>query len=275
MQIYHGGREAITAYQNNGRAVAPSVIAFDFLEYPVEELTHDEILEIVKAYGQAAQRAYEADFDGVEIHGANHYLIQQFFSAFSNLREDEWGGSLEKRMAFPLAVTTEVKRVVSTFDYSEFIVGYRISPEEVHGETVGYDYKESLKLVKHLVEHELDYLHISNFGTYDMGPNELEASYADIFKEAVGEKLPVITVASVFNEADVEGVLAIADIVAIGRAALLDPQFTDKLVNNQADEINHEMSPEVTDYVKWPKGLYDWYRQGVPLPPVPNIESVL
>lgn len=67
-----------------------------------------------------------AGFDGVEIHGANHYLIQQFFSSLSNHRTDEWGGSLEKRMAFPLAVVKEVKRVVAEAGSENFIIGYRI-----------------------------------------------------------------------------------------------------------------------------------------------------
>ncbi len=71
--------------------VAPSNIDFSFLDYPVRELTHEEILAIIADFGRATRRAIAAGFDGVEIHGANHYLIQQFFSKLSNHRTDQWG----------------------------------------------------------------------------------------------------------------------------------------------------------------------------------------
>ena len=63
-------------------------------------MSEDEILETIKAFGEATRRAIEAGFDGVELHGANTYLIQQFFSPHSNRREDQWGGSLENRYRF-------------------------------------------------------------------------------------------------------------------------------------------------------------------------------
>lgn len=274
MQIHHAGREAITAYQTSGVALAPSKMEFDFLDYPVTEMTDEQIKATIKAFGEATRRAYEAGFDGVEIHGANHYLIQQFFSNYSNHRTDNWGGSFDKRMNFPLAVVEEVKQVVQHFE-NNFIVGYRISPEEIHGITIGYDYKESAELVKKLERYGLDYIHISNFDKFDMGPEGLDGSYVELYKKAIGNETPLITVSNVFTQADVENALALADIVAIGRAALLDPEFTHKLTHQRKDEIVSEMSEDVMAYVKWPQGLYDWYRDGAALPQVPNLESLL
>ncbi|MRI82583.1 hypothetical protein GIY11_11240 [Aerococcaceae bacterium DSM 109653] len=241
---------------------------------PLTEMTDEQIKATIKAFGEATRRAYEAGFDGVEIHGVNHYLIQQFFSNYSNHRTDNWGGSFDKRMNFPLAVVEEVKQVVQHFE-NNFIVGYRISPEEIHGTTIGYDYKESAELVKKLERYGLDYIHISNFGKFDMGPEGLDTSYVELYKKAIGKETPLITVSNVFTQADVENVLALADIVAIGRAALLDPESTHKLTHQRKDEIVSEMSEDVMAYVKWPQGLYDWYRDGAALPQVPNLESLL
>lgn len=161
LQIHHGGRAAVGRAVSGEDVVAPSAIDFSFLDYPVRELTHEEILEIIADFGRATKRAIQAGFDGVEIHGANHYLIQQFFSSLSNHRTDEWGGSLEKRMAFPLAVVKEVKRVVAEAGPENFIIGYRISPEEIHGDGIGYTYKESIQLIAQVVKQELDYIHLS------------------------------------------------------------------------------------------------------------------
>lgn len=161
MQLHHAGRESVGTYKNFGYVVAPSAINFPFLQYVPKELTHEEILQIIEDYGEATRRAIEAGFDGVEVHGANHYLLQQFFSAYSNTREDEWGGSLEKRMAFPLAVLKKVKEVAASKANKDFIVGYRISPEEVHGDTVGYTVDDAVLLVDEVIKGGADYIHIS------------------------------------------------------------------------------------------------------------------
>ena len=160
LQIHHGGRAAVGRAVSGEEVVAPSAIDFTFLDYPVRELTHEEILDIIADFGRATKRAIQAGFDGVEIHGANHYLIQQFFSTLSNHRTDDWGGSLEKRMAFPLAVVKEVKRVVAEEGPKDFIIGYRISPEEINGDDISYTYNESTQLIAQVVKQELDYIHV-------------------------------------------------------------------------------------------------------------------
>lgn len=73
------------------------------------ELSHEEILSIVRAFGDTTRRAIEAGFDGIEIHGAHGFLIQNFWSPATNQRMDQWGGSLENRLRFPLAIIEEVK----------------------------------------------------------------------------------------------------------------------------------------------------------------------
>ena len=93
-------------------------------------MSDEEIDATIRAFGDATRRAIEAGFDGIEIHGAKTYLIQQFFSPHSNRRTDKWGGDVNERMAFPLAVIESVKQAVREHAKSPFIIGYRLSPEE-------------------------------------------------------------------------------------------------------------------------------------------------
>ena len=93
LQLHHGGIAASGRALKSEEVLAPSALDFSFLPYPVRELTDEEILEIIKDFGRAVKRAVQAGFSGVEIHGANHYLLQQFFSSTSNVRQDRWGGN--------------------------------------------------------------------------------------------------------------------------------------------------------------------------------------
>ncbi|PQP91246.1 NADH-dependent flavin oxidoreductase, partial [Paenibacillus sp. AR247] len=113
LQIFHGGREALPEAVPNGEIVSASAIAKEGQSVIPRALEDQEILEIIRAFGASTRRAIEAGFDGVEIHGANRFLIQQFFSPYTNRRDDRWGGDLDKRMAFPLAIVDEVNRAVA------------------------------------------------------------------------------------------------------------------------------------------------------------------
>lgn len=256
-------------YKRTGVTYAPSKIEFPFLDYVPEELTAEQIDEFIKDYGRATRRAIEAGFDGVEIHGANHYLIQQFFSAYSNRRVDKWGGSLEKRMAFALAVVDEVKDVVGKYGDDSFIVGYRISPEEVHGDNVGYTVDEAVKLVNEVVKHGVDYVHLS-MAKYDamatVGGND-EAIARTIYK-AVDGRVPVMAAGSVLTPDDALDVLDYVDIVALGRAVIVDPDFVVKVREGREDEIETSVENRLED-LKLPQTLKGfWQAEGSPLPPL-------
>ena len=165
LQIFHGGRQISPELVPNGEVVSASAVPVEGEGKPVPRaLTETEVESIIRDFGETTRRAIEAGFDGVELHGANGYLLQQFFSPHSNRREDQWGGSLEKRLAFPLAVVDEVKKVVAEHAKEPFVVGYRFSPEEP--ETPGITMADTLTLVDVLADKNLDYLHVSlqNFG---------------------------------------------------------------------------------------------------------------
>lgn len=278
LQIHHGGREARGRAAKGEEVLAPSQLDFSFLPYPVREMTQKEIEEVIKDFGRATKRAIDAGFDGVEIHGANHYLLQQFFSSFSNQRQDKWGGSLEKRMTFALEVVKAVKSVIAQYAPRDFILGYRISPEEVHGSTVGYSYKESLALIAEVAKEELDYISLSIWGGYGAGPTGLDQSYGQLFKEVVGEETKIIIVGSVFNEEDAYNAVANhTDLIAVGRGTLIDPLFGQKIKDNQGRSIVSEISLEQVQSTAWTTGLHEIFtcEGSLGLPNLPGQESIL
>lgn len=277
VQLHHAGREASYGYEKHGKVMGPSAVDFEFLDRPVTEMTEAEIEGVIKDFGAATRRAIEAGYDGVEVHGANHYLLQQFFSEFSNRREDKWGGSLENRMRFPLSVLKEVKRVAKEHGDDSFIVGYRISPEEVHGENVGYIIDDALKLVEKVVNEGVDYFHVSTFG------DESYKSYASkgnkdkpmntLIKEQINGRCPLIVVGSM-KSADVAlDALQYGDILGMGSIALAEPDFAEKIKAGKPETINLDVEGRQED-LKLPVRLAQAYASGLlPLPPVHGIET--
>lgn len=278
LQIHHGGREARKRAQEGKEVLAPSAIDYSFLPYKVREMTNEEILDIIKSFGAATKRAIDAGFDGVEIHGANHYGIQQFFSKISNHRTDDWGGSLEKRMAFPLAIVKEVTRVAREYGPKYFIVGYRISPEEIHGEDIGYDYKEAQELIKEVDKFEPDYIHISLFGGYSSGPANVDRSYAELFRDVLSEDTKLIIVNGIFSEEAAADALQYTDFIAVGRGTLIDPEFGKKIKEGRGNTIVHEITPEqLQERSHWTPGLLEVFADPdhhVGLPYMPGWESI-
>jgi 2,4-dienoyl-CoA reductase-like NADH-dependent reductase (Old Yellow Enzyme family) len=160
VQIAHSGLRADRSMTQGHDVIAPSGDYFGRFR----AMSEQEVWEMVASYAYAAELVMKAGFDGVEIHGANGWQIQQFFSANTNLREDYWGGSLEKRMRFPLAIVDAIDEMRKKHNRPDFIIGYRFSPEEP-GDN-GITMKETLALVDALLEKPLQYLHISLWDFY-------------------------------------------------------------------------------------------------------------
>lgn len=272
LQLLHAGREAV--HDRVERVVAPTSMEFPFLEHVPEEMTAEDIENTIKDFGKAAERAIKAGFDGVEIHGANHYLLQQFFSAYSNHRTDQWGGSLEKRMAFPLAVVQAVKRAREESGKDDFIIGYRISPEEIHGENVGYRIDESLQLIEKVVSENVDYVHVSLSTGYDDRPEGSNKSFGQIVKEQINGRCPVLIVSNIFTADDALDALQHGDIAVLGRAALLEPQFTKKIKENKANEIRTAVQ-NLDDLSIPPKAIHVFNMEGSMWPTLFGLKEVL
>lgn len=244
LQIFHGGRMCPPELVPNGEIVSASDVPAERGGVPSEEitpraLTEQEIEEIIHAFGETTRRAIKAGYDGVEIHGANGYLIQQFFSPHSNRREDRFGGSLEKRMTFPLAIVDEVQRVVKEHATPEFIVGYRFSPEEP--ETPGITMGDTLKLVDTLADKGLHYLHVSLadfYSTARRGVEDTSKSRIEYLLETIDNRVPLIGVGSIYKAEDASKAFkAGVPLLALGRELIIDPDWVQKVAEGRENEI--------------------------------------
>ena len=193
-------------------------------------LTVAEIEEIVAAFGETTRRAIEAGFDGVEIHGANTYLLQQFFSGFTNKRTDRYGGSVEKRMTFLLEIIDRVNRVKAQYADDQFIVGYRFSPEEPEEDGITLD--DTVQLVDRLADEKLDYLHISlgDFRAEARRYSGEKDNRIKILKRVIGGRAPFIAVGSIYTPEDAKEAMETgADLLALGRELLIEPHWVEKV----------------------------------------------
>lgn len=239
LQIFHGGRSCPPNLVPNGDVVSASDIPGSSPGAATPRaLTREEIKEIIEAFGEATRRAIVAGFDGVEIHGANGYLIQQFFSPHSNRRHDEYGGSLEKRMTFPLAIVEKVRQVVLERAREPFIVGYRFSPEEA--ETPGITMDDTLDLVDVLVQEGLDYLHVSlqDFWAKPRSGSNLDEPRIELLKSKINGRVPLIGVGSIYKpEEALKAIQSGIPLIAFAREIIIDPDWVQKVASGREDEI--------------------------------------
>lgn len=263
LQIFHVGRMGNAASLRGLQPVSASAVPAvrKGAETP-RELSEDEVWELVNAFGEATRRAIEAGFDGVELHGANTYLIQQFFSPHSNRRTDYWGGSLKKRMNFPIEVVKASLKAIKEHTTKPFIFGYRLSPEEI--EEPGITLSDTVSLTKELKKYELDYLHISLgniFGT-SLRDKEGETPILSILQNEVGKDMPLIGVGKV-NSPD-DAVKAMNDfgipLIAIGRQLIVDPDSIEKVLKDKEENIRTEIHANNREDLKIPDAMWDYVK---------------
>jgi len=224
-------------------------------------LTADEITDIITAFGDATRRAIAAGFDGVELHGANTYLLQQFFSPNSNRRTDQWGGDRNERMAFAKAVIASVHAAIEKYADRPFLFGYRISPEEI--ETPGIRLADTLAFVDMLGDSVVDYVHTSMGAAQRTSLNDKtdhEPIMTKLVTQLAGRK-PLIGIGSVEKPADAEAVLGMgAELVAMGREMIREPQWVEKVADGDEASIRYQLSPSEMDELKIPRAMQDYLK---------------
>jgi 2,4-dienoyl-CoA reductase-like NADH-dependent reductase (Old Yellow Enzyme family) len=244
LQIFHAGNKAVAELIPHGEVVSASAVEVGPLPFVKGEtiprsLTHEEILDIIKAFGEATRRAIDAGFDGVELHGAHGFLLQNFFSPLYNQRTDQWGGSAENRMRFPLEVVKEVQRVIREHAKGPFLLGYRISPEEPQLES--YKIKDTYPLIDQLIEQGIDYLHASLVNLLEskpIGVTEGETIAALILQQVDG-RIPVIAAGQIRKAADAAKAIDLGlALVAIGQALVINPNWVEQVAQGQPVDVS-------------------------------------
>jgi 2,4-dienoyl-CoA reductase (NADPH2) len=240
-QLHHTGRQNLRSNIGGGMApVAPSVVKSKIGGDEPRALSEEEIERIIQMYVDAARRTKDAGFDGVQLHGAHGYLLTQFFSPYTNRRNDRWGGSRKNRARFPVEVVRCMRAEVG----KAFPILYRLSAEErVEG---GTTLEDTIYLVKALEEAGVDCFDVTA-GIYD----SIEWIYT-LQGVAPGSLIPLAEAVKRNTEKPVIGVSRLGwdlryaaqvvrenkvDLVALGRSLLADPQLPQKYAEGRAEEV--------------------------------------
>lgn len=238
-ELHFGGRETqaeVTGFQ----PIAPSPVPcwYSGGELP-REMTVTEIKEMVGKYAEAARRCKEAGFDLVELHGAHGYLLAQFLSAYSNKRDDEYGGTFEKRMRFPLEVVKAVRDAVE----EDFPIAYRLSGDEYIDE--GLTLEETVPFAKKLEEAGVSLIDVSA-GLYETAfiicqpmdvPLGCNVNLAEEIKREVN--IPVSVAGRINDPVFADNILSEgrSDFISLGRALHADPEFPKKAREGRMEDI--------------------------------------
>jgi len=235
VQLMHGGRQSYLPQK-----VAPSAIpAPAVVKGEVRALETGEIKDLVDCFGESSRRCKEAGFDFIEIHGAHGYLVNQFMAPNSNIRTDEYGGSFENRTRFLFEIITAIQEKAG----ADFPIGIRINGNDYIEN--GWQLEDSVRLAPLLEKAGAAYLHISG-GVYGSTELTIPSMYtpqgcfihlAQAVKKVVD--IPVVTVGRIKDPVHADAIVkeGKADMVALGRSFLADPEYPNKAKAGQFSNI--------------------------------------
>lgn len=239
LQIHHAGRQTNPGIIGGLQPIAPSRASCPVDNSLPREIPTSEVYEIIEQFGDAALRAKKAGFDGVDIHGAHGYLVAQFMSGHANKRIDEFGGTFEGRMKFPLEIIKNIRKKCG----DDFIIGFRLSyNEKVPG---GRTLEESLVVAHLLEEAGIDLLDVSIMTYASTEYMSANGALPNGYNQFATEKLknsvtiPVIAVGRITPAMANDMVrTGKADFIAVGRGSLADPELPNKLMEDRLDEVS-------------------------------------
>ena len=259
LQLWHCGRASHSDFHDGNLPVSASAVKLngDHIHTPLgskpyetpRSLSVDEIKATVNDYRKAAENAKAAGFSGIEVHGANGYLINQFLDATANQRDDQYGGSFENRFRFFREVLEAVLEV-----WPSDQVGARISPNGVFNDMGCDDYRELfLYVTKEINELRLGYLHIMDglaFGFHEKGEPMTLAEFRPLFQGVI-----IGNCGYTKETAETRIAEGNADIIAIGRPFITNPDLPERYRNNWTLNPAEDMS---LWYTPGPEGYTDY-----------------
>jgi N-ethylmaleimide reductase len=235
LQLWHMGRASHSDFHGGRPPVSASAVRIsgDGIHTPVGKQPYEtprslethEVAAVLADYAAAAARARAAGFDGVEIHAANGYLIDQFLQSKTNLRTDDYGGSIEKRCRFLMDVVTAVSKV-----WPSRRVGVRISPNGVFNDMGSPNYREQfLHAAAALDRLDLGYLHVVDglaFGFHKLGEPMTLADFRGVFRGPI-----VGNCGYTLENAEAAVQEGLADLIAFGRPFISNPDLVERFAN--------------------------------------------
>lgn len=238
LQLHHAGRQTAPALTEGIQPVAPSAQACKLMRVMPRELSREEIGEIKVKFVSAAYYAYKAGFDGIELHAAHGYLLNQFLSPYTNQRSDEYGGSTANRARLLLEIISTIKQKIP-----QLALGVRLNIVDfVPG---GLELAEGVEIAALAEEAGADLINVSN-GIYESGQTNIEpASFAEGWRMNLAEavkarvKIPVLA-GGVIRHPDFADALiknGKTDFVWVGRGMLAEPHWANKALSGQAETI--------------------------------------
>ncbi len=264
MQLWHCGRASHSDFHNGELPVSASAVKLkgDAIHTPLGKktyetpyaLTEKDIKATVKDYGKAAMNAKKAGFSGVEVHAANGYLINQFLDSKTNLRTDQYGGSVENRYRF----LQEVLEAVLEF-WTPEQVGVRISPNGMFNDMGSPDFRETyLYVAKELNKLNLAYLHIMDglaFGFHEQGEAMTLSEFRSIYEGMIMGNCGYTK-----ETAEERIASGVADLACFGRPFITNPDLPERLKNNRPLNPFEDMS---LWYTPGSKGYTDYAASSV------------
>ncbi|PPT38285.1 NADH:flavin oxidoreductase [Xanthomonas arboricola] len=259
LQLFHAGVK--TSPELVSDIVAASAVAGDAGPYAPavvpRALADEEIQGVVRAFGEATRRAIEAGFDGVELHGAHGFLLQNFLSPHFNRRTDRWGGSLDHRMRFPVAVVQAVRDAIARHASMPFVLGYRITVDEPHAD--GLRIAESLALVDRLIDSGVDYLHVSLGGALEARPVDAPDGprIIEVLRDHLAGRVPLIAAGQIRTPEHAEDALAAGvGVVAVGQGLVMNPDWVDFATGDAQGEVAFDIAASDVQRLAIPAKLW-------------------
>lgn len=230
LQLAHGGRQSFPSLLAGRDPIAPSAVYEPTLKLTPQEMTHEQVWEIIDAFGTATRRAHLAGFDGVQIHAAHGYLVNEFLSPHTNRRDDYWGGDEERRFHFIEEVLIAMRKeagdgfpVMVKLNAADFVPG-------------GLEQEESLRIALRLQNMDVAAIEVSG-GIYEAGQITVRPGIQAITQEAYFREfsrrfkqsltVPVMLVGGLKTRAVMEEVLQSgdADLISLSRSLIREPDL--------------------------------------------------